>query len=96
MGTYLSQSFETLLLGVGVDIGADDEADDVEEGHPGVLGKELLRKGKGQRRGDPADLHDGHEPSTHGSANLVDSARPGNNAHGGEVDGVLDRGNLPR
>ena len=81
---------------MGVDVGSDDETDDVEERHPRVLGEELLRKGKGQRRRDPADLHDGHEAGAHGSANLVDSARSGNNTHGGEVDSVLDRGDLHR
>ena len=92
--TDLSQRFQTLLLGVGVDIGPNHKAHDVEERHPGVLGKELLRKGKGQRRSDPANLHDGHEASAHGSADLVDGARPGDNGHGGEVDGVLDGGDL--
>lgn len=41
----LAESLQTLLFGVGVDIGADEETDDVEEGHPGVLGEELLGKG---------------------------------------------------
>lgn len=91
---YLSQSFQALLLSVRVDIGTDDKTDDVEEGHPGVFGEELLRKRQGQRRGDPADLHDGHEAGAHGSANLVDGACAGDDTHGGEVDGVLDRGNL--
>ena len=75
---------------MGVDIGPNHKAHDVEERHPGVLGKELLRKGKGQRRSDPANLHDGHEASAHGSADLVDGARTGDDTHGGEVDDVLD------
>lgn len=33
---------EALLLGVCVDVCADDEADDVEEGDPGGFGEELL------------------------------------------------------
>lgn len=91
---YLSQRFEALLLGVGVDIGTDNKANQVEEGHPGVLGKKLLRKCKGQRRGDPANLHDGHETSAHSSANLVDVTRTGDVTHRREVDDVLDGSNL--
>lgn len=91
---YLSQRIEALLLGVGVDIGTDNKADQVEERHPGVLGKELLRKGKGQRRGDPANLHDGHDTSAHGSANLVDVPRTGDDTHGREVDDILDGSDL--
>jgi len=93
-GMYLSQRIEALLLGVGVDIGTDNKADQVEERHPGVLGKELLRKGKGQRRGDPANLHDGHDTSAHGSANLVDVPRTGDDTHGREVDDILDGSDL--
>ena len=81
---------------MGVDVGSDDETDDVEERHPGVFGEELLRKSKGQRRSDPADLHDGHETGAHGGANLVDSARTGDDTHRGEVNNVLDRGDLHR
>ena len=93
-GTHLSQRFQALLLGVGVDIGSNHKAHDVEERHPGVFGEELLRKGKGQRRSDPANLHDRHEASAHGSADLVDGARPGDDSHGGEVDDVLNGGDL--
>ena len=75
---------------MGVDIGSNHKAHDVEERHPGVFGEELLRKGKGQRRSHPANLHDGHEASAHGSADLVDGARTGDDTHGGEVDDVLD------
>lgn len=90
----LAESFQTLLLGVGVDVGADEEAENVEEGHPGVLGKELLGEGQGQGGGDPADLHDGHEAGLDGGANLVERACAGDNSHGREVDGILDRGDL--
>jgi len=79
--TYLAQSFEALLLGVSVDIGSNEETDDVEEGNPGVLGQELLGKGQSQWRGDPADLHDGHETRANGGANLVECARTGNDGH---------------
>ena len=79
---------------MGVDIGSNEESNNVEEGHPGVLREELLSEGQTQGRGDPADLHDGHEASLDGSANLVDGARTGDNSHGGQVDAVLDGGDL--
>lgn len=79
---------------MGVDIGSNEETDDVEEGHPGVLGEELLGKGQGQRGGDPADLHDGQEAGLDGGANLVEGARASNDRHRGQVDGVLDGGDL--
>ena len=44
-----AQSGEALLLGNVVDIGTDEEGHEVEEGHPGGLGQELL--GKGQAEG---------------------------------------------
>ena len=50
VATHLpSKRRQTLLLGVSVDVDADDEGDDVEERHPCLLGQELLGKGKGQR-----------------------------------------------
>lgn len=85
-----SQSCEPLLLLVRVDVGTDEEADDVEEGYPGLLGQELLGKGQGQRRGEPADLHDRHETGANGGADLVECASTGDDGHGGEVDGILD------
>lgn len=84
------QGGEPLLLGVCVDVGADDEADDVEEGHPGGLGQELLGKGQRDGRDDPADLHDGHEAGLDGCADLVECAGAGDEGHGGQVDAVLD------
>jgi hypothetical protein len=90
------QSSEPLLLGVRVDVCADDEANDVEKGHPGGLGQELL--GKSQRDGgdDPADLHDGPETSLDGCADLVECTGAGNEGHRDEVDAVLDGGDLGR
>lgn len=42
-GTYTaSQGFQSLLLGMGVNVGADNETDDVEEWHPGLFGQEFL------------------------------------------------------
>ena len=55
----LSQSCEALLLGVGVDVCTNYKGNDVEEGYPGLLRQELLGEGESQRRGAPADLHDG-------------------------------------
>jgi len=40
---------EALLLGNAVNVGADDEGDEVEEGDPGVLGQELLGEGQADR-----------------------------------------------
>lgn len=42
-----SERCEPLLLCDGVDVRADDEGNDVEEWHPSVFGKELLRKRQG-------------------------------------------------
>jgi hypothetical protein len=38
----LAQGCETLLLGEGVDVGANDEGDQVEEGDPELVREELL------------------------------------------------------
>ncbi|KAI7976868.1 hypothetical protein EIK77_010099 [Talaromyces pinophilus] len=89
-----SQSFETLLLSVGVDICANNESNNVEEWNPGVLGEEVLGKGQRDGRCDPADFHDGHETGAHGGADLVESAGSGDNGHGDQVYRVLDGGNL--
>lgn len=78
----LSQSSQTLLLGVCIDVCTDDKGNDVEEGHPSLLGQELLSKGESQRGGAPADLHDGKQTGTNGSADLVESAGAGDDGHG--------------
>ena len=92
--TYLSQSLETLLLGVRVDICADDEADEVEERHPRMFRQESLRKGERQGRGDPADLHYWHETGPDGRADLVESPGARNHGHATQIDRVLNRGDL--
>lgn len=79
---------------MGIDIGANEKADDVEEWHPGVLREELLCKGQRQGRGDPADLHDRHEAGLDGGADLVDRARTGNDGHRRQIDSVLNGGDL--
>jgi hypothetical protein len=91
---YLSESLETLLLGVGVDVGADDEADDVKEWHPGVLRQELLREGESDRRSDPAHLHDRHETGLDSCTDLVNRPSTRNDSHRREIDYVLDRRDL--
>lgn len=90
----LAQRGEALLLGDGVDVGADDERDQVEEGHPRGLGQELLRKGEADGTDDPADAHDLPEADADGGADLVEGAGAGDEGHGDEVDAVLDGGDL--
>ena len=90
----LPQSFQPLLLGVRVDVSADDERDDVEERHPGLFRQEHLRERQRERAGDPADAHDGQEAGADGGADLMPGARAGDDGHRGEVDGVLDWGDL--
>lgn len=85
---------EPLLLGDGVDVGADDEGDEVEEGDPEVVGEELLREGKADRRRDPADLHDPPESHADRSLHLVERLRTGDQSHGNQVHAVLDRREL--
>lgn len=92
----LPEGFQTLLLGVGVDVGSNEKRDDVEERHPGVLGQEFLGKGQSQWGCDPADFHDGHETGLDGGADLVEGARTGDDGHRGQVDCVLDGGDLRR
>jgi hypothetical protein len=88
------ESLQPLFLGVSVDVGSNDETDDVEERHPGLLGQESLRKRQGDGRGDPRDLHDRHEAGAHGGADLVERTRSSNDGHAEEVYGVLDRRDL--
>lgn len=90
----LAEGGEALLLGDGVDVGANDEADEVEEGNPELVGEELLGEGEADGRGDPADLHDLPEADADGGTDLVDSAGAGDEGHGDEVDCVLDGGDL--
>jgi hypothetical protein len=90
----LAEGCEALLLGDGVDVGADDEADDVEEGQPQLVGEELLGKGQADGGGDPRDAHDLPEADLDGGADLVVCAGAGDEGHGDQVDAVLDGGNL--
>jgi hypothetical protein len=90
----LSQSCKTLLLCHGVDVRSNGERDDVEERDPSVLGKELLRKSKGQGGDDPADLHDRHESGLPSRMDLVHGPRAGNDSHREQVHTVLNGSNL--
>ena len=88
------QGGEPLLFGLSIDICANDECDEVEERNPGVLRKELLREGQGQRRCDPADFHDRHEASSHGRPNLMPRTGSSDDSHASQIDGVLNGRNL--
>lgn len=88
------QSLKPLLLCLGIDPGANDKGNDVEERHPGMLRQEFLGERQGQGRDDPADLHDGHEACSDGRSDLVEGPGAGDDGHGGEVDCILDRSDL--
>ena len=75
---------------MGIDVRPNDEANDVEERNPSLLREELLRKGKRDRRCDPADAHDGPEAGADGRAHLMPGACTRDEGHRREVDGVLD------
>lgn len=90
----LAQRRQALLLGNRVDVGADDERNNVEEGHPCVLGKELLGKSQADRRCNPADAHNFPETNLDSRPHVVEALGASNNGHGDEVDGILDRSNL--
>jgi len=83
---FLAKSREALLLRGCVDICSNQERDDIEEWNPGVLGQELLREGKTERGGDPADLHDRQETGLPGRMDLVDGLCAGNESHEDQVD----------
>lgn len=89
----LLESGHSFLLGESIDIGSDDETDEVEEWNPGVLGQELLSEGQSQRAGDPADLHDGEETRPDHGLNVLLLPGTGDDRHAGKVDNILDRSN---
>ena len=50
MAHLLPQGREPLLLGMRVDVGPDDEGNDVKEWNPGLLREELLGESKSNWR----------------------------------------------
>ena len=55
-----------------------------------MLRQEFLSECQGQRRGDPADLHDGHKARSNSSPDLVECPGAGDDGHGGKVDRILN------
>lgn len=90
----LAKGSQSLLLSRHVDVSTNREGDDIEEDHPGGLGKELLRESQGERRADPRDLHDLPEAHADGGADLVVSSSTSNESHCHEIHRVLNRCNL--
>ena len=64
-----------------IDIGADDEGNDVEERNPSLLRQELLRKCQGQWGSNPGNFHNWHETSSNSRADLVESLGTSNDCH---------------
>lgn len=90
LGIPLPQRRQPLLLSKSIDISADDEADEVEEGRPELLREEGLRESQRQRGCDPGDFHDGHEAGADRRADLVEGAGACDDGHEEEVDDVLN------
>ena len=89
-----SQRLESLLLRLGIDPGANDKSNDIEERHPSLLRQELLGKSQCQGRDDPANFHDRHEAGSDRRSDLVEGPGAGDDGHGSEIDCVLDGCNL--
>lgn len=85
---------KSLLLGVRVNVRADDESNNVEEWNPCLLWQEFLRKCKAEGRRDPANLHYWPEASLDSCSDLVEGASTGDDGHEDEINRVLDRCNL--
>jgi len=79
-----------LLLGEGVDIGSNDETNEVKEWDPSMRWQEPLCKGQSDRAGNPADFHNWEESSSDHCLNILLLSGTSNNGHTGEVDHVLD------
>ena len=81
---------------MGIDVRSNDKRHNVEKRYPGLFREEHLREC--QRKGgcDPTDAHYGHEAGADGGANLVPGTRTRDDRHRGQVDCVLDRGDLNR
>ena len=77
-----------------IDVRANDKPNNIEERHPGLLREEGLGESQSDGRRDPGNFHDGHEACADGGANLVESAGARDDGHAGQVDDVLDGGDL--
>jgi hypothetical protein len=77
---------KSLLLGVRVDISADNETDNVEEWNPCLLWQEFLRKCEADWRSDPANLHDWPEAGLNSCSDLVEGASTGDDGHEDQID----------
>jgi hypothetical protein len=77
---------KSLLLGVRVDVCADDESNNIEEWNPCLLWQEFLRKCKAEGRRDPADLHYWPEASLDSCSDLVEGASTGDDGHEDEIN----------
>lgn len=77
----LSQSSQSLLLGMCVDVRSNTERNEVEEWDPGVFWEELLGECQSNWAGDPADFHDWHEACADRGADLMPGSRAGDHGH---------------
>ena len=80
---FPSESLQSLLLRVRIDVCANDESDGVEEWHPHLVRQECLGEGKSKWRGDPGNLHDWHEACSDSGADLVECSSSRNHGHTG-------------
>src|ERR1700748_2537704 len=78
---FSPQSSKSLLLGVRVDIGANDEGDKIEEWNPRFLWKECLSEGQTNGRSNPANPHNGPEASSNGSPDLMEGTSASDHRH---------------
>lgn len=90
----LTESCKALLLGNRVDVCADDERHDVEEGDPELIREELLGESQADGGGDPRNTHHLPKANLDGGTNLVVGTSTGNESHGDQVDAVLNGSNL--
>lgn len=91
MNLLPSDSRDSLLLGRLVDVGTDNEGDQVEEWHPRMRRQKLLGEQQREWTSAPRHLHNWHEPNLDSRADLVECPCAGNDCHAREVHGVLDR-----
>ena len=85
-----TQGCKAHSLDLAVDVGRNNEGDDIEEVHPQLSREEVPSESEADGRGDPADLHDRPEAGLDSSASLVVGSSAGDNGHDREVNDVLD------